>query len=103
MDESRSQKEGKNAAFREILRHRGLWSCCGYDGLSIVFDLTLEDVRSLGEDQKRALMRLVSHIADFGDETVLDQLHALEGLSAQQRLGRLLDLSGRIPAEPASQ
>ncbi len=79
--------------FQELYAHSGFWSCCGYDGLSVAFDLPLEAVRSLPEEGKRALVRLVTRAANSGDEALLNELQKLDSLSGDQRLAGLMQLS----------
>jgi hypothetical protein len=90
------QTDDASLYFREVYENTALWSCCGYDGLSIVFDLPPECIRSLSEDPKRALMRLLGNLAKLGNEKLLQTVLALEGLSAEDRLTRLLALTTRI-------
>ncbi len=79
--------------FKSIYEQSGFWSCCGYDGLSMVFDIPLDDVRSLSEEQKRALMRLLNQLADGADEALQGQTRELESLTAKERFIRLVSLS----------
>ena len=62
----------------------------------MVFDVPIEAVRSLPEEQKRALMRLLSHLSDGGDEALQDQIRELDSLSAKERFIGLMNLSARF-------
>ena len=84
--------------FRDILAQSGFWSCCGYDGLSIVFDVPLEAVQSLSEEQKRAMMRLLHRLAEGMDEKLKNQIAELERLDAEDRLVGLVRLSAGFSA-----
>ena len=86
------------ADFKEILAQSGFWSCCGYDGLSVAFDVPVEAVQSLSEEQKRALMRLLSHLADAEDKALEHRIEELDGLTAEERFINLVKLSGRFAA-----
>ena len=96
MDHPKSHTEGNPAFFREIYENSGLWSCTGYDGLSIAFGLPIEDIRSLSEDRKRALMCLLGRLAKMNDESLLDRIQALEGLTVSERLAGLMHLSAQV-------
>jgi len=98
MTDPKHQNEWDLAYFRQIYENSGYWSCVGYDGLSIAFDVPLEDFRHLAEHQKHALMRLLGHLAKMGDESLLGQIRGLERLTAHDRLTHLVDLSGRFAA-----
>ena len=84
--------------FRDILAQSGFWSCCGYDGLSIVFDVPLEAVQSLSEGQKRAMMRLLHRLAEGMDEKLKNQIADLERLTAEDRFAGLVSLSAGFSA-----
>jgi hypothetical protein len=92
-DDPQRQPHRTLAYFREIYAEGGLWSCCGYDGLSMAFDLPLDAVQSLSEDQKRALMRLLGRLAKGEDEALRGQMRGLEDLTAEERLTGLMGLS----------
>ena len=79
--------------FRDILAQSGFWSCCGYDGLSIVFAVPLDAVQSLSEEQKRAMMRLLHRLAEGMDEKLKNQIAELEGLAGEDRLAGLVSLN----------
>jgi hypothetical protein len=98
MDDPKSQPQRTRTDFQGIYAEGGFWSCCGYDGLSMVFDLPLEAVQSLPEDQKRALMRLLGHLAKGGDEALQGQMRELESLTAKERFTGLVHLSARFAA-----
>jgi hypothetical protein len=79
--------------FESIWHNRGFWSCFGYEGLSIVFDLPPEAFQLLSEQQKHALMRLLGHLAE-GEHTPLhDRVRELETLTMEERLAGFLKLS----------
>ncbi len=84
--------------FRDILAQSGFWSCCGYDGLSIVFAVPLDAVQSLSEEQKRAMMRLLHRLAEGMDEKLKNQIAELERLDAEDRLVGLVRLSAGFSA-----
>jgi hypothetical protein len=96
MDDPKGRTEEDRVHFQEMYANSGLWSCCGYDGLSLVFDLPLEDLRSLAELQKQALMRLLAHLAKIEDESLLGRIRALEKLTIEERLTGLMQLSARF-------
>ena len=79
--------------FQRLYADSGFWSCCGYDGLSVAFDLPLEAIRFLSEARKRALVRLITRLANTGDDALLNELQRLDGLSGEQRLAGLTQLS----------
>ena len=82
--------------YQGIYENSGLWSCLGYDGLSMAFDLALEDVRSLTEAQKHSLMDLLASLAKRRDESLTVRVRALEGLPSDERLMGLITLSARV-------
>ena len=84
---------GQRNRFQQLYTQSGFWSCCGYDGLSVAFDLPLDAVRSLPEERKRALVRLVTRLANSGDEVLLNELQRLDRLSGDERLAGLMHLS----------
>jgi len=98
MNDTKIPVERDLAYFQEIYRDGGFWSCCGYDGLSVAFDVPLESFRSLPEDQKHALMRLLGRLAKMGDESLIERIRGLHALSAPDRLTGLVDLSARFAA-----
>ena len=59
----------------------------------MAFDLPLDAVQSLSEDQKRALMRLLGRLAKGEDEVLRGRMRGLEDLPAQERLTGLMCLS----------
>jgi hypothetical protein len=79
--------------FQRIYADSGFWSCCGYDGLSVAFDLPLEAIRSLPEARKRALVRLITRLANTFDDDLLNELQRLDSLSGKERLAGLTQLS----------
>ncbi len=84
---------GQQNRFQRLHADSGFWSCCGYDGLSVVFDLPLESISSLHEGQKRALVRLMTRLANTGDDALLNELQRLDTLSGEERLAGLVELS----------
>ena len=79
--------------FRQLFAHSGLWSCCGYDILTLAFDLPLDAVRSLPEEQKRALVRLLGRLATSDEGSLRNEVLGLESLSSDDRLAGLTQLS----------
>jgi hypothetical protein len=79
--------------YRVILAQSGFWSCCGLDGLSLVFGVPLEAIRSLSEGQKRAMMHLLHQLAEGSDEKLKNQIAELEHLGAEDRFVGLVRLS----------
>ena len=98
MGDPNSQSRRTPSDFRDILDQSGFWSCCGYDGLSIVFDVPLEAVQSLSEGQKRDMMRLLHRLAEGMDEKLKNQIAELEQMAAEDRLAGLVSLSDGFPA-----
>jgi hypothetical protein len=84
--------------FQQVCDNNGFWSCCGYDGLAVVFDLPLESLQSLPDDQKRALMRLLVQLAGIGRESLRDRVREIERLPIDKRLTVLVDLSTQFAA-----
>jgi hypothetical protein len=82
--------------YRDLRANSGLWSCCGYEGLAVVFDLPLEAVRSLPEDRKRAIMGLLKRLAEPGAEELRDQARELDGRNCEDRLAGILRLSAQV-------
>ena len=82
MGDPNIQPRRTSSDFKDILTQSGFWSCCGYDGLSVVFDVPLEAVRSLSEEQKRAMMRLLQQLAEGMDEKLKNQIAELEDVAA---------------------
>ena len=82
--------------YRDVRENSGLWSCCGYDGLSGVFHVPLETVRSLAENQKRALMGLLTHLSEPSEEELRKQVGELEDRSSEDRLAGIVRLSARF-------
>src|SRR5262249_62172712 len=93
MGDPNSQPRRTPSDFRDILAQSGFWSCCGYDGLSIVFDVPLDAVQSLAEGQKRAMMRLLLRLAEGTDEKLKNQIAELERFAAEDRLVGFVSLS----------
>ena len=98
MGDPNSQPRRTSSDFKDILAQSGFWSCCGYDGLSIVFDVPLEAVHSLSEEQKRAMMRLLHRLAEGMDEKLKNQVAELERLAGEDRLAGLVSLSAGFSA-----
>ena len=98
MDDSSSQPGRTPAYFRNLFAHSGFWSSCGFDGLSLVFDVPLEAVQSLPEGQKRALMGLLHELAEGTDERLQREIAELETLAATDRFANLVKLSTRFAA-----
>src|SRR5438477_11947960 len=86
------------ADFKEILAQSGFCSCCGYDGLSVAFDVPVEVIQSLSEEQKRALMRQLSHLSDAVDKALEHRDEELDGRMPEGRLLNLGRLRGRCAA-----
>jgi hypothetical protein len=82
--------------YRQAYENGELWSCCGYDGLSIVFDLPLPAVQSLAENQKRGLMGLLAHLAAIEEEDLRDEVPALTDQSSEDCVAVLLRLAARF-------
>jgi hypothetical protein len=98
MDDPNNQTRADRTHFREVYENRGFWSSCGYDGLAVVFDLPLENFQSVPDDQKRALMRLLAHLAKAGDASMQDRIREFECLTVEKRLVGLLHLSTLLAA-----
>jgi hypothetical protein len=96
MDHQKSRAEANAVFFLGVYENSEFWSCVGYDGLSIAFDLPIEHVRSLTEDQKRSMMGLLSSLAKMRDETLVVRLRALECLPADERLIGLMALIPQV-------
>ena len=79
--------------YKSIREQSGFWSACGYDGLSIVFDIPIEAFRSLSEPQKHALMRLFSYPAEEHEDGLNEQIQALATLTEKERFIALVELS----------
>lgn len=94
MNRPKSETKGTLDFYRGAFENGGFWSCFGYDGLAVIFDLPLESIRSLSEAQKRDLMRLLSHLADATCEDLRRELQVLEGRSEEDRLAGIVRLSG---------
>jgi hypothetical protein len=93
MGNPKDQDHGNTADFKAIYEHSGFWSSYGYDGLSVVFDVPLEAVRTLSEPQKLALMRLLGRLAEDSDESLRDQVQEFARLTPKERLIVLVRLS----------
>ncbi|MEW5980583.1 MAG: hypothetical protein AB1898_32790 [Acidobacteriota bacterium] len=86
------------AYFKGLYEDSSFWSCCGLDGLSIVFDLPLDSIRSLTEEQKRAILHLLGYLASGEDCDLLARVVALQEVPAEERFHALVDLSfGLLP------
>lgn len=94
MNRPKSEAKGTLDFYRGAVENGGFWSCFGYDGLAVVFDLPLESVQALSEVQKRSLMRLLSHLADAACEDLRREMQALECRSQEDRLTGIIQLSG---------
>src|SRR5215469_13080330 len=86
------------ADFKEIYCRNGFWSSLGYDGLSLVFNLPLEALQSLSEEQKRSLMRLLGHLAEGRNEKLVVQVREVENLTPKDRVEHLVKLSTEFAA-----
>lgn len=86
-------KEQEDSYFKELYQDAGFWSCCGYDGLSVAFDLPLAIVRALPEERKRALLHLIARLADSGEDSLRNRVRKLNGLNCEERLSELLRMS----------
>ena len=98
MAESKSQPKGTLDYYRDVRKNSGLWSCCGYDGLSLVFELPFVAVQSLTENQKRGLMGLLTRLADAGEEDLRNRVQAMEDQTWEDRLAGMVHLSARFDA-----
>jgi hypothetical protein len=78
--------------FQQLYSDNGFWSCLGYDGLSVAFDLPLDTVRCLPEEPKRALVGLITHLAKPEGEALRNQVRTLDSLNSEERLARLMHL-----------
>jgi hypothetical protein len=96
MSDANGLTRGSFEYYRDVRKNSGLWSCCGYDGLSVVFLLPLEAVRSLPENQKRGLMGLLTHLGEPGGEDLRSQVGELEDRNAEDRLAGVVRLSTRF-------
>ena|SRR5690349_14944862 len=93
--EPASQQRG-SSYFRSWWKHDGFWSCCGMDGLSVVFELPLEIISPLPESQKQSLMRLLERLASETDGDLISKVAALDGRGPKPRLQALLQLSASL-------
>jgi len=98
MDDARNQPGRTRSYFKHMLAHSGFWSSCGFEGLSLVFDVPLEAVQSLSEGQKRAFMGLLHQLAEGTDEGLQNQIAELETLAPTDRFNNLVKLSTRFAA-----
>ena len=89
----------EESRFRQFYEDSELWSCCGYDGLSVAFDLPLDAIRSLTDDQKRGLVRLLGRLAKGGDESLRSGVRRLEQSSDAERLAGLVQLAAPLPGD----
>jgi hypothetical protein len=99
MDKTSDQNKGSAVDFKNIWENGEFWSCWGYEGLSMVFDLPLEPFQHLLEPQQRALMRLLGHLAAGLDEALHNQVNGLQYLTGEERLTSLVALSERFASE----
>ena len=99
MDNPSNRTKADRNYFHEVYQNSGFWSSCGFDGLAVVFDLPLESLQSLSDDQMRGLMRLLAHLAKMGDGSLRDRIRELEGLTVEKRLMGLVRLSAQFPPE----
>lgn len=86
-------KEQEDSYFQELYADAGFWSCCGYDGLSVAFDLPLAAVRALPEERKLALVHLVARLANPGEDSLRRRVQRLGALSCEERLSGLLQMT----------
>jgi len=86
-------KEQEDSYFQELYADGGFWSSCGYDGLSVVFDLPLATVRALPEERKRALLHLIARLAKPAEDSLRNRVRTLKGLNCEERLSELLRMS----------
>ncbi len=93
MNRPKNEAKGTLDFYRGAFENGGFWSCFGYDGLAVVFDVRLESIQSLSELQKRSLMRLLSHLAEARCEDLRNEMQALEGCSEEDRLTGVIRLS----------
>lgn len=89
-------RERDSSYFRNWWKYDGFWSCCGLDGLSVVFALPLESITGLQEPQKQSLMRLLERLASATDETLVSKVAALDHSGPEQRLQALLEMSSHL-------
>ena len=85
-------KEKEDSYFQELYHDAGFWSCCGYDGLSVAFDLPLAAVRALPEERKLALVHLIARLANSNDGSLCQRVLGLGTLSCDERLAELLQI-----------
>ena len=90
------QHHGTVTDFKKIWADSAFWSCCGYDGLSLVFNLPLEVVRSLPEGKKRALLKLIGCLAQETDQNLRVRVESLRDLTPAERLVALVEYSARF-------
>jgi hypothetical protein len=88
----KSQAKGTLDFYRCAYENGGFWSCFGYDGLAVIFELPVETVRSLSENEKRGLMALLFRLADVAYDDLRREVQALEDRSDEERLAGLLHL-----------
>ena len=98
MSDPNSRPRRTSSDFRGILIQSGFWSTCGYDGLSVVFDVPVDSIRSLSEGQKRALMRLLHRLAEGTDEELENEVAQLESVAVEDRFVSLVTLSAGFSA-----
>jgi hypothetical protein len=89
----KSQAKGTLDFYRCAYENGGFWSCFGYDGLAVIFDLPVETLRSLSENQKRGLIALLFRLTEVAHEDLRREVQALEERGDEDRLARLLHLS----------
>jgi len=85
---------------RSIWENRELWSCLGFEGLSIAFDIPVDDLTDLAEEEKMRLMSLLSRLTMPVDEVLKMQIQHLEGISPKERLTRIRELVQTVVRQP---
>jgi hypothetical protein len=88
-------RDQEDSYFQELYADAGFWSCCGYDGLSVAFDLPLASVRALPEEHKLALVHLIARLAHSDGNSLRSRVRSLDALSCEERLTELLRMSAR--------
>jgi hypothetical protein len=84
------------ADFKSLYENGEFWSCCGLDGLSVVFDVRLESIRSLDDAQKRALMHLLAYLVSGKDSAVVSRVMELQRAPEDVRFQGLLALTSQL-------
>ena len=81
---------------RSIGEYSGLWSCVGYDGLSIAFDVPLTCLDKLSNEQSQDLMHLLHHLTIPLDGELRSQVQKAANAREMERLDVLKELSTKI-------